>query len=580
MCGAPRPSDESPVASYTTPAAEVASIPEPIAVPSTRKEAKGVVTMHIRAQLTPYDRLMARFIHCVHENRVLPFEVKSRLSEWTPEADSALLEYINAQPDTDAVFSPSSPFYLPKSFGQYQSGALAQHTILDITARAMLFHELNEILKSILPIINLRNTDPLSLGACIRENNKYVFLGLKQPMLEKIIKSTISTGTGLPVHLNLDNFKSSASRERGENEPATSQNCFVQAFHQLKNCDAMVYKYIFATDRVFQINFEGESGIDAGGVFREGVTRIIEDLFNDHFTLLQLCPNALHAVHVNFDKYLPNPRHAGPLGLQMFEFIGRLMGMSLRAKLCLPFEFPSLVWKKIVGDAVNKDDLRGVDGITCSLLDSVMGCQTDDPEDEDSFECKFGDKLRFVFTASDGAEKELFKGGKSKVVTFDTRQQFCDLVLKARLEEFDLQINSIARGLGDVVPIRILQLFSWQQLEILIAGIPTFDIALWKSRTEYQGLNAKTIELFWNVIESLSPQDQSGFVRFAWGRSRLPGAKEFTVKMKLSPGGPARLPVAHTCFFSVELPEYSTEAEMRHGILTAIHYGSSGILIG
>ena len=475
MCGAPRPSDETPAPAHATPPADTEPIPEPLPVP-VRREAEDLIMMHVRAQLSPCDHLLARFIHCTHESRILPSEVKERLSEWTQEADSLLLEYVNAQANPDALYSPKSAFCLPKSFGQYQSEALAKYSILDITARAMLFDELNEMLKSILPIINLRNSDPLSLGARIREMNKYVFLGLKQPMLEKVIKASISTGSGLPVHLNLDNFKSSASRERGEKEPATSQNCFVQAFHQLKNCDAMVYKYIFATDRVFQINFEGESGIDAGGVFREGVTRIIEDLFNEQFTLLQLCPNAQHAVHVNLDKYVPNPRHVGPLGLQMFEFIGRLMGMSLRAKLSLPFEFPSLVWKKIVGDTPNKEDLRAIDAITCSLLDSIMACRNDDPDDEESYHCKFGDKLRFVFTASDGTEKELFKGGKNKLVTFESRQQFCDLVLQARLEEFDLQINSIARGLGDVVPIRILQLFSWQQLEILIAGIPTFDM--------------------------------------------------------------------------------------------------------
>ena len=44
--------------------------------------------------------------------------------------------------------------------------------------------------------------------------------------------------------------------------------------------------------------------------------------------------------------------------------------------------------------------------------------------------------------------------------------------------------------------------------------------------------------------------------------------------------GQGKLPVAHTCFFSIELPEYSTEEEMRTGLLTAINYGVGGILLG
>lgn len=31
-----------------------------------------------------------------------------------------------------------------------------------------------------------------------------------------------------------------------------------------------------------------------------------------------------------------------------------------------------------------------------------------------------------------------------------------------------------------------------------------------------------TVQLFWKVLASLSQEEQSGFVRFAWGRSRLP----------------------------------------------------------
>ena len=35
----------------------------------------------------------------------------------------------------------------------------------------------------------------------------------------------------------------------------------------------------------------------------------------------------------------------------MYEFVGKLMGVSARAKLTLPFDFPAIVWKQIVGQA-------------------------------------------------------------------------------------------------------------------------------------------------------------------------------------------------------------------------------------
>jgi hypothetical protein len=36
--------------------------------------------------------------------------------------------------------------------------------------------------------------------------------------------------------------------------------------------------------------------------------------------------------------------------------------------------------------------------------------------------------------------------------------------------------------------------------------------------------------------------------------------------------------VLQTCFFSIELPSYSTDERMRQALLTAIHYGVGGIL--
>lgn len=91
----------------------------------------------------------------------------------------------------------------------------------------------------------------------------------------------------------------------------------------------------------------GEEGLDWGGVFRDAITRVVEDLFSQRFSLLVLCPNGVAQDGLNTDKYVPNPKHVtGPSAsraLAMFEFIGRLMGASLRLKLCLPFDFPSLV---------------------------------------------------------------------------------------------------------------------------------------------------------------------------------------------------------------------------------------------
>ena len=183
-----------------------------------------------------------------------------------------------------------------------------------------------------------------------------------------------------------------------EKDIKTSRCIFVQAFRALHHKDTKILRSCWDGDRVFQVTFRGENGSDAGGVFREGMSRIIEDLFSDMLNLLIPCPNALHGLPTNMDKYIPRPKLACcPLALDMYEFVGKMMGMSMRANLCLPFQFPSLVWKRLLGQELTVKDMEAVDTLTCKLLDSIRSCVS-----EEDFNDKYGDSLTFVCTDWDG----------------------------------------------------------------------------------------------------------------------------------------------------------------------------------
>jgi hypothetical protein len=65
-------------------------------------------------------------------------------------------------------------------------------------------------------------------------------------------------------------------------------------------------------------------------------------------------------------------------------------------------------------------------------------------------------------------------------VTFSNRDSFIELALAARLHEYDEHIAAIRRGLANIVPIRALTLFTWQQLEVLVCGEASIDPAFLK----------------------------------------------------------------------------------------------------
>jgi len=87
--------------------------------------------------------------------------------------------------------------------------------------------------------------------------------------------------------------------------------------------------------------------------------------------------------------------------------------------------------------------------------------------------------------------------------------------------------------------------------------------------------NDQVILNFWKVLEAFTPQQQALFLKFTWGRSRLPLAYEdfshdFKIQKTSYGNSDEQLPQSHTCFFTLDLPPYSSIEIMREKLLYAI----------
>jgi hypothetical protein len=181
--------------------------------------------------------------------------------------------------------------------------------------------------------------------------------------------------------------------------------------------------------------------------------------------------------------------------------------------------------------------------------------------------------------ASVGSIIELVPNGAERTVKWSDREEYANLVLHTRLYEIKPAVNAIQRGLCSIIPARFLSLLTWKELELEVCGSPDIDLDLLKQHTEYRGcvVHDAHIRYFWNVLEKFSQLERAQFLRFVWGRSRLPPPSKFTAKMTIDSTNIsiAHLPLAHTCFFSMELPRYTSEDMMRDKLLKAITFCSS-----
>jgi hypothetical protein len=147
--------------------------------------------------------------------------------------------------------------------------------------------------------------------------------------------------------------------------------------------------------------------------------------------------------------------------------------------------------------------------------------------------------------------------------------------VETRLHESDQQVRAIRKGLHSVVPPNMLSLFSWYDLELMVCGNPHVDLKVLRKHTIYKNCSANSplIKNMWRVLESFNEEERQMFLRFVWGRSRLPVSdadwtREFTIHALRA--GDDKLPIAHTCFFSLEMPNYSSYEVMRKKLLFAI----------
>ena len=125
-----------------------------------------------------------------------------------------------------------------------------------------------------------------------------------------------------------------------------------------------------------------------------------------------------------------------------------------------------------------------------------------------------------------------------------------------------------------------------KELERLVCGKKTVDVELLKSFTQYNGdLNkdSNRVKWLWEILNEIPDEDKVKFVKFCYAQERLPSTKEeyerLQVVLKIKPYMDKNkkdvFPKADTCFFSLELPEYSNIMKQR--IVAAINLDNVGL---
>lgn len=120
-----------------------------------------------------------------------------------------------------------------------------------------------------------------------------------------------------------------------------------------------------------------------------------------------------------------------------------------------------------------------------------------------------------------------------------------------------------------------LQLFNAHELEQLICGSHELDFEAMQRGTIYDDgydENSQVITWFWETVHTFNESEKRMLLTFCTGYDRAPINGLGQMNFVITRGGPDsdRLPVAHTCFNHLLLPDYDSKEKLAEKLRNAI----------
>lgn len=283
--------------------------------------------------------------------------------------------------------------------------------------------------------------------------------------------------------------------------------------------------------------------IDQGGAYRNVLTDAFEELKGslDYLKRVENVETATNCYIVNEKQHDDDER--------VFNFIGGLMAFSFLTRQPFGIDLANLVWKQVMGSEIEMEDVRQFDPATYCEIDKEYPLEVDG-EDRD---------------ASREARKR---------------------AIERKFAKFQKKCGYIREGMNIVLDnkIDVVAYLPLEDIRTRVCGRATFEVDDLKKITklswnysidEAEAEARKVFEWFWQILEGYSQEMRAKYLKFVWGRDRLPAKFKgeqhlfyvYEPKEETARGGRKTLrwqrnslPKSHTCTFQFECPFFDSKA--------------------
>lgn len=264
------------------------------------------------------------------------------------------------------------------------------------------------------------------------------------------------------------------------------------------------------------IEFDGEQGIDEGGVSKEFFQLIVEEIFNPDYGMFI----TNEETGTNWFNSFSFENEA------QFTLIGIVLGLAIYNNVILPVSFPMIVYRKLMNLRISWRDLQDCNPTIYNSLKSLL--EYSEPDMEETYAQTFEIGYQDVFGSLQ--RHSLKKDGEKIIVCQSNKHEFVELYADFLLSQsIEKQFKAFKKGfrmVTDESPLNLL--FRPEEVELLVCGSKNFDFNELEKSTEYEGgysSNTEIIKHFWTIVHGLSLESKRKLLQFTTGKKILDNSK-------------------------------------------------------
>ncbi|KAI1439009.1 HECT-domain-containing protein [Xylaria sp. CBS 124048] len=334
--------------------------------------------------------------------------------------------------------------------------------------------------------------------------------------------------------------------------------------------------------KALRIEFQGEEGVDGGGLRKEWFLLLVREVFNPDHGLF------IYDEDSHFCYFNPNTFETS----DQYFLVGVVMGLAIYNSTILDVAFPPFAFRKLLAAAPSQsagalghsrptmnytlDDLAELRPALARGLRQLLSF---DGDVQSTFCLDFVVDVERYGTRT---RVPLCPGGETRMVTNANRKEYVDLYVRYLLDTSIVrQFEPFKRGFFTVCAGNALTLFKPEEIELLVRGSDeSLDVASLKTSASYSNWPNKsspstepTIVWFWDTFENAPSKDQRRLLSFITGSDRIPamGAASLVIKIHCLGDDEGRFPSARTCFNILSLYRYRSRERLENSLWRAVN---------